>query len=373
MNKNKKDFFNSNDGQLFWTIFVIFIIIAVLVSGLVKVVAVVYNYPLRIKEKYEQIENESIIEDGRVAFINVLGYKSEYYLNEPFDFDNDITIKAGYYKNGAVVYVQYDKTTNFTPIHFLEGYNENGCPTTDTLGNHSFTINYGGSQKLCTYKVVEFKPYHFLTFVKDTITGTNNTMLDIQNIGTTSICKNGTTKAFVNGISYSIYYTPTIPAHKTMFYFGEVASFMTSAMKFITDTNNYYVSYNRNQYEVTTPSVCTQNGNIYSGSMWTTTGKYFDYELDCSSNNKGLKLTINVDGKTTWVLGNFDEEKYNLCIQGEEDYDILLNYSKYVYSYATQTAGLNNNLNTLNYSENFANSGINSLVYNITTNTHIYN
>lgn len=373
MKNNKKGFFNSGDAELFWTLFVTFVIIAFVVSGLVKGVASFYNYPLRIKEKYEQIEDESDFEEGEVAYINVLGYKTEYYLNEPFDFDNDIIIKAGYYSNGNIINVQFDKTTNFTPVHFLEGYNENGCPKTDTLGNHSFTINYGGSKKECTYKVVEFKPYHFLEFVKGTVTGTNDTMLDVQNKGTTSICKNATTKAFVNGISYSIYYTPTIPAHKSMFYFGEVASFMKFTMNYLTDTNKTYSTYGYTPSGETEPSTCVKNGNVYSGSMWTTTGKYFDYELECSNSNKGLKLTIVVDGKTTYVLGNFNEEKYNLCIKGEEEYDILLNYSENVYSYATQTAGLNDNLNNLSYSENFASSGIKSLVYNITTNTHVYN
>lgn len=371
--KNKKPILDYNDNNLILMFVITTIIVAVAANFLVgSLLPVFINY--NIKDKYQtEAEEESVIPEGTVAYINVLGYKKEYYLNEPFDFNNDIIIRAGYYKNGDVVDVQFDSSTEFTPIVFLEGE----VPTTNTLGNHTFIINYGGSRSYCYYSVVEFNPYHFLNFVSNTITGGNKTMIDIQNYGTTSICKNSETKAFVSGIANSIYYNKTTDSFNSMYYLGQVASLLENA---ISSGSSSYSTYDITPNGETTPSICELNGNTYAGAMWTSyykqsgkTNEYFNFELVASNNNKGFKLTIETNGKTTCILGTFNEKKYNLCIQGEEDYDILLNYSKNIYSYAIQTKGLNNNLNNLSYNENFANSGLQSLVYNLTTNTHTFN
>ena len=83
--KKNKNLFNYNETTLFLIVSIIPIIISVVLSYGITFFSAIYGYTAHLNDKYDvsnEASDDGTIKDGDVAYINVSGYKTEYYLNE---------------------------------------------------------------------------------------------------------------------------------------------------------------------------------------------------------------------------------------------------------------------------------------------------
>ena len=303
---------------------------------------------------------ENNTEDVVVYDLDVLyGLKDEYYQGETLDIT---TIKYRYskYVNNRL---EYYEDRFCTEASIKREYYES-LPNTKNLGEHTFVIVYLNTETTCTYNVVEYAEKHHIGIMASDlyVNGFSplSTLINAQ--------IEGAAGDFVEDTYFKLlgqndgYGGP-------LRYLNHIDNVLDNC-----DNPNMLTGYdhptNSDLKAFANKSNDKYVGKFYVEEMGDV--QEIAFELYFYKENKGVKLVINAHGNTYTILSNSTDNMINVAVIGAGENDILINTNEDKHCLAVVTAGQNNEIYTEDSSLTFANDGLNYIVWDIETETYVF-